>query len=93
MKTINLDTELDAQIKALCDVLHTNFTSKVKELLVNWKIDELNRLKDRAPELHAAYLLAIGNPPFNASNTPMPTPVKASVKSTHKKAINRRTKP
>mgnify|MGYP003596619379 CR=1 FL=1 len=54
-KNISMDEDLLTQIEALCTVLHTNFTNKTKELLVNWKIEELNRLKAIAPELHDAY--------------------------------------
>ena len=54
-KNISMDADLLFQVEALCSVLHTNFTNKTKELLVNWKIEELNRLKAIAPELHDAY--------------------------------------
>ncbi len=54
-KNISMDEDLLTQVEALCTVLHTNFTNKTKELLVNWKIEELNRLKAIAPELHDAY--------------------------------------
>ena len=54
-KNISMDEDLLTQIEALCTVLHTNFTNKTKELLVNWKIEEINRLKAIAPELLAEY--------------------------------------
>ena len=54
-KNISIDEDLLNQLEALCTVLHTNFTNKTKELLVNWKIEEINRLKAIAPELHDAY--------------------------------------
>ena len=54
-KNISMDEDLLNQLEALCTVLHTNFTNKTKELLVNWKIEELNRLKAIAPELLAEY--------------------------------------
>lgn len=55
IKNIKLEKELMEQIEILCEVLHTNFSSKTKELLVEWKIRELKRLKDDAPELFQAY--------------------------------------
>ena len=58
-KNISMDSDLLAQIEALCAVLHTNFSNKTKELLVEWKINELNRLKEKAPELYAQYQEAI----------------------------------
>ena len=58
-KNISIDKDLLAQVEALCAVLHTNFSSKTKELLVEWKINELNRLKEKAPELYAQYQEAI----------------------------------
>ena len=58
-KNISMDEDLLTQIEALCTVLHTNFTNKTKELLVDWKINELDRLKDKAPELYEAYQQAV----------------------------------
>lgn len=58
-KNISMDRDLLLQIEALCAVLHTNFSNKTKELLVEWKINELNRLKEKAPELYAQYQEAI----------------------------------
>ncbi len=58
-KNISIDEDLLNQVEALCTVLHTNFTNKTKELLVNWKINELDRLKDKAPELYEAYQQAV----------------------------------
>ena len=37
------------------------FSSKTKELLVDWKINELKRLKEDAPELFQSYQEKIGN--------------------------------
>lgn len=64
-KNVKLDEELSHQLEVLCKLLHTNFSSKTKELLVEWKINELDRLKDKAPELYEAYQEAIKNPVFN----------------------------
>ena len=65
-KNVKLDEELSHQLEVLCKLLHTNFSSKTKELLVEWKINELDRLKDKAPELYEAYQEAIKNPVSNA---------------------------
>ena len=64
-KNISMDRDLLLQIEALCAVLHTNFSNKTKELLVEWKINELDRLKDKAPELYEAYQEGIKNPVSN----------------------------
>ena len=40
-KNIKIDNELLTQVEVLCEILHTNFSSKTKELLVEWKIKEL----------------------------------------------------
>ncbi len=58
-KNISMDADLLLQVEALCSVLHTNFSNKTKELLVDWKINELDRLKDKAPELYEAYKQAV----------------------------------
>ena len=60
-KNIKIENELIIQIEALCEVLHTNFSVKTKELLVEWKIKELKRLKEDAPELFQAYQENISN--------------------------------
>ncbi len=60
-KNIKIDNELLTQIEVLCEILYTNFSSKTKELLVEWKIKELKRLKEDAPELFLAYQEKIGN--------------------------------
>lgn len=54
-KNIKVEEELLTQIEVLCEVLHTNFSVKTKELLVEWKIKELKRLKEDAPELFEKY--------------------------------------
>jgi hypothetical protein len=61
IKNIKIEEELTIQLEILCEVLHTNFSSKTKELLVEWKINELKRLKEDAPELFLAYQEKIGN--------------------------------
>ena len=61
MKNLKIEDELVVQLEALCEVLHTNFSSKTKELLVDWKIKELKRLKEDAPELYKQYLEKIDN--------------------------------
>lgn len=53
-KNVKIDEELSHQLEVLCKLLHTNFSNKTKELLVDWKINELDRLKDKAPELYGA---------------------------------------
>ena len=53
-KNVKIDEELSHQLEVLCKLLHTNFSNKTKELLVDWKINELDRLKDKAPELYEA---------------------------------------
>lgn len=58
-KTVSMDEDLSHQLEVLCKLLHTNFSNKTKELLVEWKINEINRLKDKAPELYEAYQQAI----------------------------------
>ena len=60
-KNIKIEDELVIQVESLCEVLHTNFSVKTKELLVEWKIKELKRLKEDAPELFQAYQEKIGN--------------------------------
>lgn len=54
-KNIKLDDELVLQVETLCDILHTNFSVKAKELLVEWKIKELKRLREDAPEIYQQY--------------------------------------
>lgn len=61
MKNIKIEEDLILQVESLCEVLHTNFSSKTKELLVEWKIKELKRLREDAPELFLAYQEKIDN--------------------------------
>ena len=61
IKNVKLEDELMGQLEALCEVLHTNFSAKNKELLVEWKIRELKRLKEDAPELFDKYQELIAN--------------------------------
>lgn len=60
-KNVKIEEDLISQVEALCEVLHTNFSSKTKELLVEWKISELKRLKADAPEIFQEYQKKIGN--------------------------------
>ncbi len=60
-KNIKIEDDLIIQVETLCEILHTNFSVKTKELLVEWKIKELKRLKEDAPELFQAYQEKIGN--------------------------------
>ena len=60
-KNIKIEEDLISQIEILCEILHTNFSVKTKELLVDWKISELKRLKADAPELFQEYQQKIGN--------------------------------
>ena len=53
-KNVKIDEDLSHQLEVLCKLLHTNVSNKTKELLVDWKINELDRLKDNAPELYGA---------------------------------------
>ncbi|NCQ52207.1 hypothetical protein GW796_10040 [archaeon] len=61
-KNIKIEEDLSLQIEALCDVLHTNFSNKAKELFMDWKIEELKRLKEKAPEMYDQYIQAIKKP-------------------------------
>lgn len=58
-KNIKIEEDLIFQIEVLCEVLHTNFSSRTKELLVNWKIEEIKRLRENAPEMYEKYIQAI----------------------------------
>lgn len=55
-KSLLLDEELCEQLEMLCDVMNTNFATKTKDLLMEWKIRELKRLKDDAPDMYEDYL-------------------------------------
>lgn len=60
-KNIKIEDELIFEIEALCEVLHTNFSVKTKELLVEWKIKEIKRLKEDAPEIFQNFQKKIKN--------------------------------
>ena len=60
-KNVKLDEDLSHQLEVLCRLLHTNFSNKTKELLVQWQINELDRLRVKAPELYATYQHTINN--------------------------------
>lgn len=55
-KNIKIEEELILQVETLCELLHTNFSNKTKELLVDWKIGKLAELKVKAPDLYNEYL-------------------------------------
>ncbi len=61
-KNIVLDDELATQLEELCSIMNTNFATKTKELLTDWKISELKRLREDAPEMYEKYLQAIKKP-------------------------------
>lgn len=54
-KQLVIEEDLIQQLELLCDLLHTNFSNKTKELLVEWKIRELKRLKEDAPDIYQQY--------------------------------------
>lgn len=54
-KSIKIEEDLIFQIETLCDLLHTNFSAKTKDLLVEWKINKLAELKEKSPELFQEY--------------------------------------
>lgn len=55
-KSIKIDSNLANEVEVLCELLHTNFSTRVKELLVDWQIEKLDELKRKAPELYQTYL-------------------------------------
>lgn len=58
-KNIVVEEELAIQLEELCSIMNTNFAIKTKELLTDWKISELKRLREDAPEMYERYLQAI----------------------------------
>ena len=58
-KNLVLDEELAFQLENLCSIMNTNFATKTKELLTDWKISEIKRLREDAPEMYEKYLQAI----------------------------------
>ena len=54
-KTLVIEDELYFHLEALCNALYTNFATKTKDLLVEWKIRELKRLKEDAPDVYELY--------------------------------------
>jgi hypothetical protein len=55
-KNIKIEDDLILEIEVLCEVLHTNFSVKTKELLTEWQIERLAYLKANSPEKHREYL-------------------------------------
>jgi len=55
-KNIKIEDELVFQVETLCKLLHTNFSNKTKELLVDWKIEKLSELKEKAPDIYEEYI-------------------------------------
>lgn len=64
IKNIKVEEELLTQVEVLCEIFHTNFSVKTKELLLDWKIKELKRLKEDAPELFEKYQQLMDNKKF-----------------------------
>ena len=55
-KNIKIEDDLIREIEVLCEVLHTNFSVKTKELLTEWQIKRLAYLKANSPEKFQEYL-------------------------------------
>jgi hypothetical protein len=55
-KNIKIEDDLIREIEVLCEVLHTNFSVKTKELLTEWQIERLAYLKANSPEKFQEYL-------------------------------------
>lgn len=62
LKTIKIKRSFEEEVSALCEVLQTNFSHKTKELLLNWKMAEVKRLKNEHPDLYQEYLDKIKKP-------------------------------
>lgn len=58
-KSLKIEEDLIFQIETLCELLHTNFSNKTKELLVEWRIEKLAELKVKAPDIYNEYLQII----------------------------------
>lgn len=58
-KNIRIDSNLEKELSALCEILHTNFSHKTKELLFKWKIEQEKKLKKENSELYQKYLTKI----------------------------------
>jgi hypothetical protein len=56
LKNIRINSKLEKEVSALCEILHTNFSHKTKELLFQWKTEEERKLKKDNPELYEEYL-------------------------------------
>jgi len=54
-KTLKIEEDFCDQLETLCVVMNTGFATKAKELLMEWKIKELKRLREDAPEMHKEY--------------------------------------
>lgn len=58
-KSIKIEEDLIFEIETLCEIFHTNFSSKTKDLLVEWKIERLALLREKAPDDYNKYLQII----------------------------------
>lgn len=54
-KNIKIESGLASEIEALCQVLHTNFSTQAKTLFLEWKIEKIAELKIKAPDLFDQY--------------------------------------
>ncbi len=55
IKTMKIEEQFEREVSCLCKTLHTNFSNKTKELLLEWKIKEEKRLKKESPDLYNKY--------------------------------------
>ena len=54
--TTRMPPELVMEIQCLCAVMGTSYQSKFNELLMEWRIETVNRIKNEAPEIYQRYL-------------------------------------
>lgn len=55
-KILTLDAKFAEELEALCETVHTNFSTKTKELLFIWHTEELKKLELNSPNKYHDYL-------------------------------------
>lgn len=58
-KNLRIESNFEKEVSVLCELLHTNFSNKTRELLFKWKLEEEKKLKKYNPELYQKYVKAI----------------------------------
>ena len=84
--TTRMPPELVMEIQCLCAVMDTSYQSKFNELLMEWRIETVSRIKNEAPEIYQRYLDLLDE----MKKTPPKPKIPRNTKTAKKKRVNKK---